>query len=175
MANRAMIVPKQTTSRFSLKICKKIGKNKADTMEAREIYLKISKIINQIKAKIEMTFAISIFLIASPINTPKLVAMPFPPLNLRNIVQLCPHILAKPNINLNESKEVFRLEVVKSAKSATGIIPFEISRSNPIIPILYPSTLAKLVAPMFPEPTLRKSIFLKTFAKIKAQGIEPKR
>ena len=137
--------------------------------------MKISRVISQMKANITITFAIRIFFMASPINTPKLVAMPLPPLNFRNIVQLCPQILVKPRINLIEFKEVFRLEAVKSANNMTGIMPFEISRSSPIAPILYPKTLAKFVAPMFPEPTLRKSAFPKTFAKIKEKGMEPKR
>lgn len=170
-----MTIPNKMKSRLSLKIYKNIGNKIADIMEDMETYPQMIKVTNQIKAKIKIIFAINILFMASPINTPKLVAMPLPPFNLRNIVQLWPHILARPKINLSESLEISSVDAVMLAKKMTGIIPFEISKNNPIAPILYPRVLAKLVAPMLPEPTLRKSTFLKILAKTKAKGTDPKR
>lgn len=134
----------------------------------------MNKVTIQIKDRINITFAIKIFFMDRPKRTPKLVAIPFPPLNLSKIDQLCPHILAIPKINLSESVDMVVFEILFESNT-TGIMPLAISRKSAIIPILKPTTLNALVAPIFPEPTLRRSIFFVTFARIKAKGMDPKR
>lgn len=160
---------------FNLKIYRNIGKNKAEIIEDRDTYPETRKVKIQIGIKMKTTFKISIFFMARPINTPALVAIPFPPLKFRNAVQLCPHMLARPKINLIVSEERLKLGVAKPAMNITGIMPLEISSSNPKTPILYPAILAKLVAPILPDPDLRKSTFFTILAKINEKGMEPKR
>jgi hypothetical protein len=74
----------------------KIGKLKAAMTEASEMILKIIKIISQMKTVSAKTCARPEILKARPKSTPRVVATPFPPLKLRNIVQLCPNIHPKP-------------------------------------------------------------------------------
>ena len=88
MANIAMRIPNKIKSLLSPKECKNIGNKIAEIKEDKETYPQITKVASHVKAKIKIVFAINTFFMARPISTPKLVAMPFPPLNLRNIVQL---------------------------------------------------------------------------------------
>ncbi len=65
--------------------------------EATEIVLTIKNTINQvkiIKPKIKLSPAI---LTDNPINTPKVVAIPLPPLKFKNIVQLWPTMELTPS------------------------------------------------------------------------------
>lgn len=82
-------------------------------------------------------------------------------------------MLARPIINLIESRERLRFVEVKSDKIKTGIMPLEMSRHKPKTPILYPTALAKFVAPILPEPTFRRSTFFMAFAKMKEKGMDP--
>lgn len=70
-------------------------------------------------------------LIAKPINTPKVVATPLPPLKFKNIVQLCPEIQTRPKIMRTTSSETkITLGAIKSPKKNTAIKPFRISKNN---------------------------------------------
>ena len=85
-------------ARDSLKISIYIGRASAVSTEATEIILTIINTTNQVKiAKPTIIFKPAIF-IARPINTPKVVATPLPPLNPKNMVQLWPEIALRPKI-----------------------------------------------------------------------------
>ena len=80
----------------SLKNRVKIGKAVAAIIEAKETMRQIKKTINQVKTRIPIIIPNPDNFNASPSNTPKVVAIPLPPLNLRNIVQLWPQIQHNP-------------------------------------------------------------------------------
>ena len=73
-----------------------MGNKIADKIEAKDTILVSTKIKSQLRiSKIRIIFNPGI-LIARAIKTPKLVAIPLPPLNFKNMVQLCPAIQLKP-------------------------------------------------------------------------------
>ena len=142
--------------------------------DAKDTYPEKIKIKAQIKDPSITILARARFFIDSPITTPKDVAIPFPPLNLKNTGQLWPHMLATPRSNLNVSLETL-VSFINSENRITGISPFEISRIKAGMPILYPAWRKALVAPILPEPILRRSIPFKVLTRINAKGIDPKR
>ncbi len=65
-------------------------------MEANETILQIKKTVIQVTINIPIIKFSPFIFKAKPSKTPKEVAIPFPPLNCRNIVQLWPQIQHKP-------------------------------------------------------------------------------
>jgi hypothetical protein len=76
------------------------GKLRAASMEAKEMILLIKKLKNHTTIVKPRAIFNPGILKARPKSTPKVVATPFPPLNLKNIVQLCPHMQHNPMIIL---------------------------------------------------------------------------
>ncbi len=75
-----------------LKIIVYTAKPTTDKTEARETILQVRKTINHVKIdKPNISFNPEI-LIDKASSVPRPVAMPLPPLNFKNIVQLCPQI-----------------------------------------------------------------------------------
>lgn len=94
----------------------------AARIEPKDEYLVIMTVRNQ---TIKQETA-SIGLIAK--MTPKDVATPFPPLNLKNIVKICPIIAVIPTTSTNNAgKFIFMAMNV-------GKNPFRVSMSSTIIP-----------------------------------------
>ena len=127
--------------------------------EAIDMILASANIKTQVminKTRINLNSAI---FIDNPIRTPKVVAMPLPPLNLKNKVQLCPHMQLNPSkIGRIVLSAKLILEPRKSPKKITGIKPFKISKIKTLIPTGFPNTRQAFVAPTLPEPNLRISI-----------------
>ncbi len=74
----------------------KIGRAMALRIEATEIILTKMKTKNQVSmVNPNIAFKLGV-IIARPNSAPKVVAMPFPPLKFKNIVQLCPQTQASP-------------------------------------------------------------------------------
>ncbi len=135
------------------------GNANALISEATETILTIINTANQTRIdNPNITFKPAI-LTDKAINTPKIVAMPLPPLNPRNIVQLCPDTQLKPKIihTISEDKKL-TFELKKSPKKNTAANPLKTSISNTGIPAFLPKTRKAFVAPTFPEPNLRISI-----------------
>lgn len=126
-----------------------IGNNIALIMEATETILVIRKTKAQVKIIKPNIRFIPASLTAKPNKTPNVVATPLPPLNPKNMLQLCPHIQAKPKIIRNISW---------SAKKTTAAKPLKISIINTAMPAGLPNTLKALVAPTLPEPNFRISM-----------------
>jgi hypothetical protein len=87
------------------------------------------------------------------ISVPKLTATPFPPLNLRNIGNICPISATKIMIVIykkDESIYCFAIYI--------DIHPLKKSKIKVVIPAMYPEVLNTLVAPTFFDPTVRISI-----------------
>lgn len=151
-----------------------IGKLNADKIEDREMILTIEKLRNQINTVKPKTMLNPGILKAKPKSTPKVVATPLPPLNLKNIVQLCPNMHPNPiAINMFCACAKSSCFVKTSPSKTTGKKPFNISRNNTVIPQPLPKILNALVAPTFPEPNLRISTPFNKRTKIYAVGIEP--
>ena len=74
------------------------GKLSAANIEDKEIILSARKLANQTNAVKPKTIFNPGILRVRPKSTPKVVATPLPPLNFKNIVQLCPHIQLNPMI-----------------------------------------------------------------------------
>jgi len=131
-------------------------------IEAKETKPVIKNMIAQerrIKAKIILRLTI---FKAKPAKTPKVVAIPFPPLNPKNIVQLWPETEAKPARIL--TKDVFKFR--RSTKNVTQNNPLKRSKIRTTIPGIIPNTRKAFVAPTFPEPNFLISIPLKILPKI---------
>jgi hypothetical protein len=140
-----------------LKAIVRIGNDIEETIEARDTIRKARNTETQIKNnKPRIGFSPEMVKV-NPIRTPMVVATPFPPLNFRNIVQLWPHIQQNPMIKRNCSsvKKVFVIRIFP--RKTTGMAPFKMSRIKIVIPKPLPRTLRALVAPTFPEPTVRIS------------------
>ena len=65
-------------------------------IEANETILELKKTSNQVKTINPITIFNPGTFIERPSNTPKEAAIPFPPLNRKNIVQLWPQIQPNP-------------------------------------------------------------------------------
>ena len=79
----------------------KTGNRVAAIIEANDTNPVKRKIPAQIKSDKKRTGRMTEILIVNPIKTPKLVAMPFPPLKSKKIVQLCPATTINPRITSN--------------------------------------------------------------------------
>lgn len=137
------------------------------TTDAMETILKIMNVASQVKTTRPNTGLSAAILIANPSKTPKVVATPLPPLNLKNIVQICPQIELIPNKMRKVSAEIpltFNKKI--SARKITGRSPLSISISKTVKPNGFPNTRNALVAPTFPEPNLRMSMPFTTLPKI---------
>ena len=88
------------------KTMKSIGKNTALTIEASDTILLNKKTINQSNNSVKSIILRAENFIAKPIKTPKVVDIPFPPLNLRNGVRLCPNTAATANIILKSTSSM---------------------------------------------------------------------
>jgi hypothetical protein len=133
----------------------RIKKEKAAIIEANDTYLKMKKIIIHIQRDKTMTSHKLGKIRLKPIIAPKLVATPFPPLNLKKIVQLCPTMQKTAARTKRYSEESGK----KNLKMLGEINPFKKSRINTKIPHFLPTTRKTLVAPILPEPNFLMSIF----------------
>jgi len=128
-------------------------------IDAKETILLMAKTTNHVRITRANTTFMPAALTANPNNTPRVVAMPFPPLNLKNIVQLWPQIQQKPK---RRRAVISEIPVILAAmilpKKNTTANPFKISKTNTAIPAGLPNTLNALAAPTLPEPDLRISI-----------------
>jgi len=150
----------------SLKKKENKGKAMAAEIDAKDTMRKATKVEIQTREISPITTFKPWILKASPNSTPKEVAIPLPPLNCKNGVQLWPQIEHKPNRILRFcSSKNFVLVKKKPAKNTTLIKPFNISRIKTAIPSFLPRTRIALVAPTLPEPTLRISIPLSNLQK----------
>lgn len=135
--------------------------------EAIDMIRESANIKTQVRiSKIRINLSSGIF-IDNPIRTPKVVAMPLPPLNPKNKVQLCPHMQLKPSKigRIVLSAKVI-LEAKKLPKKTTGIKPFKISKIKTLTPTGFPNTRQAFVAPTLPEPNLRISMPLNKYPNI---------
>lgn len=150
--------PTKITGKDLLKNVAKTGKLIAARIEAKEMILLVIKVTSHTKTvNINMNFKPAIFT-ERPSNTPKVVATPFPPLNPKNIVQLCPQIQLTPTSKQKISSGITILPVSILPNNTTGRNPLNMSRINTVIPQPFPRSLRALVAPTFPEPNLRISV-----------------
>ena len=104
-------------------------------------------------------------------NAPALVAIPFPPLNFNQQVQLWPAITATQQTICNALLSTS--EKMRGAKK-TGKKPLAASSRSTIMPGIFPTLRITFVAPMLPLPTLRMSI-PRAFAHKKPVGIDPRK
>ena len=79
-----------------LKISINKGKEIALKTEANETMRKIKNTINQTNITNVTISLSSVMVTANPARIPRVVATPLPPLNRKNIVQLCPHTHEMP-------------------------------------------------------------------------------
>lgn len=115
--------------------------------------------------------------------TPTAVAIALPPLNLLNKENMCPTIgdIAKREIfiaRLGCKKVCIGSSVSQNSekckKNVSGTNPLQKSNKNTNIPHFLPKTLKALVAPILPEPVLRKSFCCTHFPITNPVGIDPK-
>ena len=128
-------------------------------IDARETILVLINTTNHVRITRANTTFIPAALTAKPNNTPRVVAIPFPPLNLKNIVQLWPQMQLKPKrtrVVISEMPVILAAMILPKKNTTTN--PFKISKTNTAIPAGLPNTLNALVAPTLPEPNLRMSI-----------------
>ena len=159
---------KMTQEKIKTPVCLNIviyiGNNIAVITEATETILVIRKSKIQVKIiKPNITFRPG-NVIAKPNKTPNVAATPLPPLNPKNMLQLCPHIQAKPKTIRNISWSV---------KKTTAAKPLKTSKANTVIPAGLPNILKALVAPTLPEPNLRISMPFNNLPNRYAVGREP--
>lgn len=135
-----------------------IGRVMPLRIEASETILKAININAQVKISKPRIMFNPGTLEARPSNTPKVVAMPLPPLNFKNIVQLCPQIQDRPKRIRETVSEIAVIPIVRILpKKKTTTNPFRTSKSNTVIPGPLPKSLRALVAPTLPDPNLRIS------------------
>jgi len=102
-------------------------------------------------------------------NIPTRQAKPFPPLNFRNMLKLC------PKITKNEAKYGISSDLLNCLAIATDIIAFAASMIKVKTPGKNPMFLIAFTVPTFPLPILVISFLAKTFPIKYAEGIEPNR
>ncbi len=162
-----MIIGKATFPPIPANI--KMGRAIEATIEASETYP------NETNTAPHIPNTISKVMGASPKNTPAEVATPLPPLNFTHILQLCPKILIIPpiifNIGTDTIFSVNKVAIYPAKNTARNPLPA--SRIKARNPHLASSTLARLVAPILPLPTLLKSIPL-DLPNQKLKGREPR-
>lgn len=100
-------------------------------------------------------------------NIPTRQAKPFPPLNLKKILKLCPR-MTKNEAKYGKSSDLLKFLAIAIAATAfaASIIKVKIPGKTPIFLIAF-------TVPTFPLPTLVMSFLAKTFPAIYAEGIEP--
>jgi hypothetical protein len=86
-------------------------------------------------------------------RTPRVVATPLPPLNLRKRDQLCPDITANPTGNIHSIDSPSHL-AIKIAR-----LPFAISNRRTVIPENGPISRAVFIVPTLPVPNRLISTF----------------
>ena len=91
------IILKISNSLDRLKISVNKGKERALKIEAKETMRKIKNAINQTNITNIRIILSSFTVTPNPARTPSVVATPLPPLNRKNIGQLCPQTQAMPN------------------------------------------------------------------------------
>lgn len=132
-----------------------------DIIEARDEYLVISAMQIQINR-------INNALIGdSPIRTPSIVAIPFPPLKLKNIGNICPITTANAPRLIAIGLNCNNLAII------TINNPFSISPKSTRIAIFLSAKRATLVAPAFLEPCFLGSGNLYNLHMIMLEEIEP--
>lgn len=97
-------------------------------------------------------------------KTPRLVATPRPPLNRTQGEKTCPRIEAKPQASCPIGSDVRK----------AAAVPLAVSRMKTGMPHFGPRKRTALVAPMFPLPTVLRSIPRRRPAQ-RPQGMEPSR
>lgn len=103
------------------------------------------------------------------INTPSVVATPLPPLNLRNIGNICPRTAAKAtNPKPNPVMPT-------NLATNTGNNPFKISPSKTKIAAFLPPERSTFVVPGFLEPIVLGSGKFSNLLTITALDMEPQR
>src|SRR6202142_2813741 len=102
------------------------------------------------------------------LNTPKLVATPLPPLNLRKTEKSCPSMQQRPTIPCPD------ISSPEYQASQAAPVPFRKSPASVSKAGSLPVVLRTLVAPMLPLPDCLKSIPL-VFAIKRPVGIDPNR
>ncbi|MBF0493724.1 MAG: hypothetical protein HQL28_01170 [Candidatus Omnitrophica bacterium] len=104
-----------------------------------------------------------------PHITPAEVATPFPPLNFKKTVQICPDITLKASSiftrNSCSTVEAEKWNRIIGIK-VTAMYPLKKSIRRTSTPQILPTLLNVLVAPTLPLPTLLMSISLTSFPKI---------
>ncbi len=151
--NRHKIKANTLTSLGKGKTKEKTKKDKPSKSDARETNRKIKKIISHNPSEIESTNHKLGKIILNPQIEPIEVATPLPPLNFKNIGQLCPHTL-----NMAANIYIELAEARKTLASNKGKKPFKKSRIKTKMPHFFPTTLTTLVAPILPEPNFRMSM-----------------
>src|SRR5437660_8998826 len=104
---------------------------------------------------------------ASASETPKPVATPLPPRNLSQTGKQCPRTAP--------TAQAVGSQAASPRARATGTKPFRASRASVAAAALFPAARATLVAPMFPEPTVRTSLPEVARAMSRPNGIDPHR
>ena len=128
-------------------------KDKPNKSEAIETNLKTKKNNSQTHNEIKSTNHKLGKIMLKPQAAPIEVATPLPPLNFKNIGQLCPQ--------MHNIAETIYMELVglrTNLARNSGKKPFKKSRTKTRIPHFFPTTLTTLVAPMLPEPNFLMSI-----------------
>ena len=148
---------------LSLKIIDNINVNHIPKSEPSAEYPVVSTIISQIPNPISASFQLI------NITTPQVVAIPFPPLKLKNGEKQWPITDNKPIIVICHDNKLTIDEIY------TGTKPFPISKINMTIPQKGPSVRKALAKPGFPEPKSLISIFLNIFPIHTPKGIEPQK
>jgi len=104
---------------------------------------------------------------AIPMIAPTAVAIPFPPVNLKNGENTFPRTTEIANEHLKKSYEMYefgmyskKLTYIRPERYATATNDFEMSITNVNTPYFHPSTRFIFVAPGFPLPKDRIFILL---------------
>ena len=157
-----------------LKRSVKMGNDTPATSDDKETIFEIIKTTSQVTMTSARIIRKAAIWVARPINTPKVVAIPLPPLKRRKIVQLCPEIQLMPKRMRKASKEIPEKRLAtKFPTKTTAIYPLRISRKSTVIPGPFPRTRKAFVAPTLPEPNCRISIPFRKRPKRYAVGIDP--
>jgi len=130
----------------------KTKKDKPNRSEARETNLNTKKNSSQTHNEITSTNHKLGKIMLSPQAAPIEVATPLPPLNFKNIGQLCPETL-----NIAETIYMGLVGLRTSLAKRSGKKPLRKSRTKTKIPHFFPTTLTTLVAPILPEPNFLMS------------------
>lgn len=90
---------------------------------------------------------------------PKLVATPFPPLNFMYIENTWPRTAAIPTVSHKKRSGGDGCVPIRFDAIMTGTAPFRTSRRKHKYAHFLPSALERFVAPILPEPTLKRSMW----------------